>query len=499
MRHWSSGKGSSLSARLGHALILGAIVLSPQAHAQADVSTVVPIPWWLRVFQSSAEHLGALLIAAIAVILAYIELKAHRRAAEKNLELEERRLRAEEAARERLASLEERKFRLEEAEREKLVGFREQELRRFSQPATEIAEHIARLLVEHPDWAHRALDAARLLPYTHTLFGERSQHFREEKQELAVRFVPYLLKRCEMLTSHGRHVFLLMDAGTTLYPFFELIGTETMKCCHRGDDWLQRFHLATNSLPGIEQLIKTGRRAPWDRYSSLAIEDCHLLPGIPVPIFAAVAGKETNDAVRRLRETHLPKEGDKQVTFIALVVGNWVRIRRTEPRCPVPMARGDSHREVKQTFVDNADEIFVVSPLGKIFVGHSKDEINTALGFNPGASVARDPDKAPYDDVIIDNECARRVKLVSTTRAEGRLLHRHSCRVEDTLMVGDRPPVVSPEVFAAAKLRDVPHLVFPFASLPTQRFEEFMMEFPHYHTRANRRVLEMFGVDPSLI
>jgi hypothetical protein len=29
------------------------------------------------------------------------------------------------------------------------------------------------------------------------------------------------------------------------------------------------------------------------------------------------------------------------------------------------MAGGDSHREVKQTFVASADEIFVVSPLGQ--------------------------------------------------------------------------------------------------------------------------------------
>jgi hypothetical protein len=42
------------------------------------------------------------------------------------------------------------------------------------------------------------------------------------------------------------------------------------------------------------------------------------------------------------------------------------------------MARGDEHLRVKQTFVEKADEVFVVSPLGKIFVDYGKDEVNEA-------------------------------------------------------------------------------------------------------------------------
>jgi hypothetical protein len=53
--------------------------------------------------------------------------------------------------------------------------------------------------------------------------------------------------------------------------------------------------------------------------------------------------------------------------------------------------------------------------------------------------------------------------------------------------------------FASAPIRDLPHLLFPFGSLPANRFEEFVVEFPHDNTRRNRRVLEMFGVDPTTI
>jgi hypothetical protein len=252
--------------------------------------------------------------------------------------------------------------------------------------------------------------------------------------------------------------------------------------------------LATNNLPGIEKLIETGRRIPGDRYSNLAIEDCHLLPGIPVPVFAAVAGDETNEAIRRFREKH-PKT---TATFVALVVGNWVRLRRTEPRCPIPMARGTEHTEVKQTLFDNADEVYVISPLGKVFVGHSEDEINTALGFTLGASSlsqSADPEKSPYSDVRIENTDAYKVKLIATSRGEGRLLRRHSNRVEDALSAAISESFPSEAAFAKAPIENVPHLLFPWASAAKSEFDERELEFPHYYTRINPNVLKMFSVD----
>lgn len=399
---------------------------------------------------------------------------------------------AEEQERARRLALEEQRFRVEEAELNKLAKFRDQQYRRFSQPAAEIAQHVAQFLKEDPHWAQLAIEGAKLLPYTGTIFGERSQHFPAEKQELASRFAPYLLKRCEVLAMDGKHVFLMIDAGSTLYPFFDIIGKETVRLYQRGEKWLSRLHLATNSLPGIEQLIKIGRCAPGERYSKLAIEDCHLLPGIPLPIFAAVAGIQTRKAIRLFRRwynAHFPKAS---VTFVALVVGNWVRVRNSDPRPPIPMARGIEHLDVKQAFVDNADEVFVVSPLGKIFVGQSNDKINDVLGFSASSS---DPDKEKYGEVNISDAQARRVKLVTTTRADNRLLHSHGETVRGAVTGLSKQPLLAEIDFARATIENVPHMFFPFGSLPAAKIEEFHVEVPHEHTRRDPRFLEMFGID----
>jgi hypothetical protein len=439
-----------------------------------------------------SEHIIVVILAFAAAGIAYFELDHYRRNAVKGLRLEERRFEAEQAHREKRLDLEERQFRTEEEERQKLVRFREEEYKRFVKPASEIAEHLTHSLSADVSWAAAALQKAKLLPYTNTLFGERSEHFHAEKQQLARQFTPYLLRRCQKMTENGGHVFLLIDAGTTLFEFFETIGTETMRRAQRGEEWLNRVHLATNNLPGIGELIKSGKRVPWDRYSELAIKDCHLLPGVPMPVFAAVAGDQTEYAISMLRQLFTKQHPNEKVTFVALVVGNWVRIRRSNPPCPIPLARGIPHQRVKQMLVNNADEIYVVSPLGKLFVGISKDEVNTALGFDLPSN---EPDRQPYQDIDIGDELARKVKLVSTTRAAGRLLHEHSTAVGVSLQAVLKTTGGDADQFAHTRIEEMRHLFFPFADLPQARYEEFLVEFPHEDTRSNQKVLEKFQVD----
>ena len=56
-------------------------------------------------------------------------------------------------------------------------------------------------------------------------------------------------------------------------------------------------------------------------------------------------------------------------------------------------------------------------------------------------------------------------------------------------------PHASEDDFARASIQEVPHLLFPFApSHPKSPAEEFAVEFPHFHTRTNQKVLDMFGV-----
>lgn len=424
------------------------------------------------------SEFGPLFLAFFAIILAYLSLHWSRKLYKERLDFEAK------------------KFAAEEEERKKLATFRAQEYARFSQPAVDLATHIGRLLIEDPHWARKALEAAKILPYTDTLFGERSSHFREEKEELAKRFWPYLLARCRQIIDGGRrHVYLLIDSGTTLKPFFDLIGHSTAEAWQRQEQWLRFFHLATNNIPGLQDLMTSGRQVQSARYSKLAIEDCHLLPGVPMPVFGAVAGAETEAAITRLRDTAVGQDTPEPPVFLALVVGNWVRIRNTLPRCPVPMARGMEHKSVKQVFVDTADEIFVISPLGKIFVGHTNYEVNTALGFRQGAS---DPGRLAYDEVeILGNERPKKTKLVSTSRRRRRILYRHSVSVEDALIPSDRigKPMLDEESFAHSPIDNLPHMLFSFDKLPKDWYSEFEVEFPHYQTRQNSAVLAMFRVE----
>lgn len=116
--------------------------------------------------------------------------------------------------------------------------------------------------------------------------------------------------------------------------------------------------------------MESGRINPSNRYSDLAIK-CHLLPGVPLPIYSTVTGLETNEALERLRK----KAGDNAF-FIGLVTGNWIRLRRSDPPCPVPLARGLGHRKFKQVLINQSDEVYVVTPLGKILVKVPPDEVN---------------------------------------------------------------------------------------------------------------------------
>jgi len=419
------------------------------------------------------SSLGGIVIALVAVVLSYLAIRS-------NINLEKRRL-----------DFQEKRYEAEKREAEELVKLRRQEEKRIYPLAFELAEQISRRLIDDPHWASSALEEAKFLPYKDTLFGERSQHFKEEKEELARLFAPCLMKRCRyIIETLDRDVYLLVDAGTTLYPFFSIIGRETVKAWQLQEHWLKKFHLATNNLPGIEQLIRTGRRTRYDRYSGLAIEDCQLLPGIPLPIFAAVAGDRTNEAIINLRKRATENGGKQSPVVIALVVGNWVRIRRTPPSCPVPMARGDKHLRVKDTLIHNADEIFVVSPLGKIFVKQSNADVNQALGFDPAA---QDPEKNPYDEVSIDDDLARRVKLISTRRRPGRILHRHSNRVEDELE-GCFVKRLDEDTFEKSTIEELPHCLVLFDQLPEDEYSQFVVEFPHRHTRAKPEFLEMFCV-----
>ena len=419
---------------------------------------------------------GGLLLGLIAALLAFFALHLNRKLSAERLEFEKM------------------KFQQEKDERERLAEWRKTEERRFLSTAADIAEHVSRCLMDEPTWAHNALRSANFLTYKDTVFETRLEHFREEKEELARTFLPYLIARCRrMIEVEHRDVYVLVDAGTTLYPFFELIGNATSGAWQARDTWIDSFHLATNNLPGLEKLMQTGLRLPKERYSELAIEDCQLLSGRPLPIFGALVGPETNAAILSLKRRALQqaeKDESEQPVFIALVVGNWVRIGTTT-HCPIPMAKGgsDSHLGVKQTMVDNADEVYVVSPLGKLFTGATNDEVNRVLRSH---SDQRSQSDQRYGDVVMPRP--RTVKLVATSRGPGRVLREHSVALSEALLGTKDIRKVRADTFSDSTIEDLPHLVLQYDRFPDDKYLEFREEFPHEDTRTNQDLLKLFHV-----
>lgn len=325
-------------------------------------------------------------------------------------------------------------------------------------------------------------------PRAQSLFEERKSHFREEKQHLADHFITPLLQRCQALAAGGKQVYLLIDSGTTLYPFFERLGEATVRAYNNGEKWIEKLFVETNNIPGVEMLMQAGRVNPNNRYSPLAI-NCDLLPGVPLPIYSALTGRKTVAALQQLRE-----ETKDDVVFIALTTGNWIRLRRTPPVCPVPLARGIGHLEFKQALIDYSDEIFVVTPLGKVFVDVPPGDVNVALGFDEKRP---DPDKQPYHEVQISNEKAVHMKMISTARSPGCVLSDHSTRVRALLGVDTLDLGIILKRFPETSVAELQHLIFPFDRLPRDWFLQIETEFPHSHTR-NEVFMHNFFFVPSV-
>ena len=161
---------------------------------------------------------------------------------------------------------------------------------------------------------------------------------------------------------------------------------------------------------------------------------------------------------------------ERKSVFIGVMTGNWIRLRRTKPRGPVPLARGGvsddiesiaklgTHLKFKQTLVNKLDEIFVIAPLGKVWSGVDVDynKVNEVFGYEEDPE---DPEKKAYNEVKIDNESAPKVKLVTTSRPDDFLLHTYSNQVRNFLALS---PNETPNLkrFINSNIQDMNHLVF---------------------------------------
>lgn len=419
--------------------------------------------WLIRAMARAADGIVLLVPAVLGIVLLSHEGRMKRK--QHTAELEIRRQEIEDSQKQ---WNEERQFR--KAQREALQEESENLRGLTSRLARTISDHMA----ADTRWASEAMERAKLGAFGKTLFGERVGHFYDEKEFLAEHFIELLINRCRWLIHDGKRVCVLIDSGTTLHPLFRHLGEKAVAIRQNEETWINGLTVVTNNLPGIETLMDVGRLNPNDRYSSLAIA-CRLLPGVPLPVYSAVTGKLAIKALNELRDEQEHEEPKGNFYFVALVTGNWIRVRRTEPACPIPLARGEGHKDFKQALVDMAAETYVVTPLGKIFTRAPLAEVNAALGFDKNHAARA---KQPYEELEINAEKALTMKLVTTSRTANRVLYKLSVRVQSDLGSDDR------EDFVTASAQDVPHLYFPFdEKLPKAWHEEILTEFPHPSTR----------------
>lgn len=377
-----------------------------------------------------------------------------------------------------------KKFEEEKDIWQKKMDWMKNESANMKELAEPIAVNLKEQLMRDTSWLSASLHQAKIGSDSKTVFNDRLGHFQMEKRVIMEQFIPLLLERCKHHIEHGnRKVCLLIDSGTTLFEFFEKFSEECVRLYNVKEKWLDELLVATNNLPGVQVAMEKGRINPNDRFSEMAFK-CHLFQGSPLAIYAAITGKETDEAITTLKNKL--KSNSEEVLFIGITVGNWVRIRRSEPQGPIPMVRGEGHSSFKQALLENCDEIFVISPLGKIFLRESNPDINSALGL----SVTTDPHKEAYKDVNITREMVKKIKLVTTGREEKRILYKHSLILEKLLKFYPYSNIN----ISSESIEKMDHIRFNFDELPEYSYFEKETEFPHKSTRKPEFMKRFFHV-----
>ncbi len=367
---------------------------------------------------------------------------------------------------------------------------------RYRTTAFALGGEIAAALSSNPTWAIDALANARISGGAYSVFGDRISHFQGEKRFLADSICRLVELRSNELLDNDKAdgVILVVDSGTTLFPFFEQLGKLCVEESDRSAGWVHRLLVVTNNIPGIESLIRYGRTKGGSGHESLAVS-CMVLPGTPLPAYAAIVGEDAEAVLKSLHQTRasyltgLTKTHENfRWHVIGLTTGNWIVVRDGVVR---PLARGEGHLDFKQALIDAADEVYVVGPLGKIFLNVETDEINDALHYS---SDAKSPNRRAYQEVPLSN-AEGKTKLVTTCRRGRFILQPHSMQLTGAL--GD-PNNITDDVDAryrqTTRVQDLPHIVIPYERLTSDLAEQVEIEFPHSGTRKKPFLARFFDV-----
>lgn len=284
----------------------------------------------------------------------------------------------------------------------------------------EISQRISQQLIDDPTWLDRFMDQTGAT-YSASVYGDRIGHFYYEKKTIAENAINEIEKY--LLQDNNSKYCLLIDSGTTMYPVFQEI---TNKIHKNKESWKSRICIVTNNIPGIQYLMKYGKRDPSDNYSEVIL-DCFLIPGKPLSVYAAITGKESEKWVKNIKPFLQDWANESvNVRIINFLTGNYMtRSEDGNKTYYRPAARGEGHVEIKNEMVNVSDIIYILSPLTKYSFANV-DLLNRVNGFTIDRSDVENaleyPRQVKYDEIFIPDN--KEIKYFLTRRVRENMFNR---------------------------------------------------------------------------
>ena len=320
---------------------------------------------------------------------------------------------------------------------QKEFQFKNQAFEQTKNICQDIAHQISNRLISNPTWLDRFMDETGAT-HSGSVFGKRIRHFFYEKKLLAAEAINTIER--DMNRDDLRYCFII-DSGTSMYPLFHEIA-EKIKDPSKKEIWKNRVYIISNNLPGVQYLMKNGKEDPNNDNSDIAI-NCFLLPGKPLPAYAAITGDETVEWLKTVHDFLQKKWSCKRENYriLGFTTGNYIAKHRkeNEVKAYYPVARGEGHVEIKRQIVNVSDEVFLLSPLMKFsFAGVDLlNKVNDSIIERNDPSARKHPNKVKYEEIEINNKLCH---IFTSKRREHDMFYFFSKQLIDELkdVYGDK-------------------------------------------------------------
>ena len=208
-------------------------------------------------------------------------------------------------------------------------------------------------------------------------FRERLNHFSDEKKILAETLVTKTLPRV-FLEIHKDNpnmacLNLILDSGTTIAPVFRYLkgyGLPSFTFLENSDK-KPKVRIYTNNLAGIREVYMVD-----PNFSKLSDRNFTLLGGQPLSNYRATTGEDTQKALDLIWEKQKASNGE--ILTLGIITANCF-VGGTDLKNLSICARGAGHLEFKESIVDNANYLILLTPLGKLLRFDNVNDLNKIL------------------------------------------------------------------------------------------------------------------------